>query len=512
MLTADIDVDRSIVTFRSEDDKTELTVSTAPLATVEATPAAHLIPSPGVSAETALKQTAEIITSLTDSDGYIHIDFSDVISICASAAIRIIRFNAGDDPSKAFSDVLAAQGIDPSYCDGALINIGAPANIGLAEATSLVTIVQEAIQDDALIIWGLSLDSQQKDTEITVILAEPEKELPVHDAFITQQHYDRKDAQMMQGETMDIPNTPIRFLDLIGLDNEQLKDFTIRLNGNKPAWFDVLDAYYSSHDALMEWMFIKQWPGEKVKGSFKQKKVLQFIQLHQEDPTKWLFIGAFEVLGEYQKEDGTVAYDYREIPQYAPLDARAVVYYKKRQGPTQLMNDMGNDELRNRFSETMTLDHLSQSPISSLPFPGFENVRLTHRQLVAAVGNDTWKTSLGSVQAVYLQTDRRTGWHYVGSAYSHKGAEQGLLSRWSEYAYGDHSGGNKRLKELGVKYIEDNFQYSILEIFDMRALPKDIINREHWWMDTLGSVYHSEDEHPHGYNSVTERNSDNPVE
>lgn len=85
----------------------------------------------------------------------------------------------------------------------------------------------------------------------------------------------------------------------------------------------------------------------------------------------------------------------------------------------------------------MTLDHLSQSPISSLPFPGFENVRLTHRQLVAAVRNDTWKTALGNVQAVYLQTDRRTGWHYVGSAYSHKGAEQGLLSRWSEYAYGD---------------------------------------------------------------------------
>ena len=121
------------------------------------------------------------------------------------------------------------------------------------------------------------------------------------------------------------------------------------MNGNKPAWFDVLDAYYSSHDELMEWVFIKQWPGQQVKGAFKKKKVLQFIQLHQEDQTKWLFIGAFEVLGEYQKEDGTVAYDYREIPQYAPLDARAVVYYKKSQGPTQLMNDMGNDKLRNRF-------------------------------------------------------------------------------------------------------------------------------------------------------------------
>lgn len=181
MLTANIDVDRSIIAFRNEDGKTELTIFTTPLSTVEATPAIHLIPSPGVSDETALKQTAEIITSLTDSNRYISIDLSDVISICASEAIRIIWFNAGDDPGKAFSDQLAAQGIEPSCCDGALISIEAPANIGLAEVTSLVTIVQEAIQDDASIIWGLSLDSQQKDTEITVILAKPEGETAAHE-------------------------------------------------------------------------------------------------------------------------------------------------------------------------------------------------------------------------------------------------------------------------------------------------------------------------------------------
>ena len=62
-----------------------------------------------------------------------------------------------------------------------MISIDAPANIGLAEVTSLVTIVQEAIQDDASIIWGLSLDSQQKDTEITVILAKPEGETAAHE-------------------------------------------------------------------------------------------------------------------------------------------------------------------------------------------------------------------------------------------------------------------------------------------------------------------------------------------
>lgn len=181
MLTANIDVNRSIVTFHNENDKTELTISTAPLSTVEATPAAHLIPPRGVSAETALKQTAEIVTSLTDSNSYVRINLSDVISISASMAIHIIRFNAGDNPSKAFSDTLAVQGIDPSCCDGALISIEAPDNIGLAEASSLVEIVQEAIQDDASIIWGLKLDPQHKNTEITVILAESEEETAAHE-------------------------------------------------------------------------------------------------------------------------------------------------------------------------------------------------------------------------------------------------------------------------------------------------------------------------------------------
>ena len=75
MLTANIDVDRSIVAFRKEDGKTELTIFTTPLSTVEATPAIHLIPSPGVSDETALKQTAEIITSLTDSTDILALTF-----------------------------------------------------------------------------------------------------------------------------------------------------------------------------------------------------------------------------------------------------------------------------------------------------------------------------------------------------------------------------------------------------------------------------------------------------
>ena len=309
---------------------------------------------------------------------------------------------------------------------------------------------------------------------------------------------------------------PIRFLELLGLDEEDLAGYSIRLNGSNPEWgkwSDLPDAYYFSYDDLMKWIFTKKWPDkDKATAQIHTRKVLQFIQLKPENPhpTQWLFVGAYDVLDEYTENDGKILYRYNEIPEYASLKARAVVYYKRDPGYTGVVFNLSNNEERRRdFLKTMTLEKIAQSPVSALPFSGYENVRLTHRQLVAAVNNEEWRAALGSVQAVYLQTDRRTGWHYVGSAYSRKGASHGLLSRWKEYASGDHSGGNKQLRNLGAGYIEKNFQYAILAIIDMHKSPKEIIDREHWWMDTLGSVRRNNDEVPHGYNSVAEReNSD----
>ena len=257
---------------------------------------------------------------------------------------------------------------------------------------------------------------------------------------------------------------PIRFLELLGLDEEDLAGYSIRLNGSNPEWgkwSDLPDAYYFSYDDLMKWIFTKKWPDkDKATAQIHTRKVLQFIQLKPENPhpTQWLFVGAYDVLDEYTENDGKILYRYNEIPEYASLKARAVVYYKRDPGYTGVVFNLSNNEERRRdFLKTMTLEKIAQSPVSALPFSGYENVRLTHRQLVAAVNNEEWRAALGSVQAVYLQTDRRTGWHYVGSAYSRKGASHGLLSRWKEYASGDHSGGNKQLRNLGAGYIEKNF-------------------------------------------------------
>ena len=54
---------------------------------------------------------------------------------------------------------------------------------------------------------------------------------------------------------------PIRFLELLGLDEEDLAGYSIRLNGSNPEWgkwSDLPDAYYSSYDDLMKWIFTKK--------------------------------------------------------------------------------------------------------------------------------------------------------------------------------------------------------------------------------------------------------------
>ena len=205
---------------------------------------------------------------------------------------------------------------------------------------------------------------------------------------------------------------PIRFLELLGLDEEDLAGYSIRLNGSNPEWgkwSDLPDAYYSSYDDLMKWIFTKKWPDkDKATAQIHTRKVLQFIQLKPENPhpTQWLFVGAYDVLDEYTENDGKILYRYNEIPEYASLKARAVVYYKRDPGYTGVVFNLSNNEERRRdFLKTMTLEKIAQSPVSALPFPGYENVRLTHRQLVAAVNNEEWRTALGSVQAVYLQTN-----------------------------------------------------------------------------------------------------------
>ena len=313
-------------------------------------------------------------------------------------------------------------------------------------------------------------------------------------------HDDRKE------DIMDDYNPPIRFFEMLGIGEDELSQYSVRLNQSSDAWFDAMTMYYGHHDELMDGVFTRRWNGGRAGGNIRRPKVLQFIQLdgREKPATHWLFIGGYEA-GAPVMRGGNEVYQRTPIERFRPFEARTVVTYRKRRGAVQMVNDMADAGMRARFFDTMIVEKVAQSPVSAMPFPGYDNVRLSFNELVAAVHDDEWRGALGAVNAVYLQTDTRTGWHYVGSAYSRHGGERGLLSRWQEYVQGDHTGGNKLLKDLvaeqGASYIEKHFQYSILDIFDPRVADRTVIEREHWWMDTLSSVCDGDAAVPHGYNS-----------
>lgn len=304
----------------------------------------------------------------------------------------------------------------------------------------------------------------------------------------------------------------ISVFDVLGLAEADLEDYSIRLNSSFLDW-DVSAVYYTNLPALLEHAHKVQWKGHDRR-NIHTRKVLQFIQLSPRSRSEWLFIGASLIRDtERENDEGDKVAEYEMIPEFDKFAGRLIARYTRppgKSGAGALTNNLSKEQIRKDFVKRMVVDRIAQSPIAAQPFPGFEQVRLTHPQLVAAVSNDEWRAALDSVSAVYLQTDRSNGWHYVGSAYSRRGENYGLLSRWTKYASGDFTGGNLQLKKLvqreGSEYISKNFEYTILEIFDRRATSNDIINREHWWMDTLHSVY--SETSPFGYNSQREQDRD----
>lgn len=128
-------------------------------------------------------------------------------------------------------------------------------------------------------------------------------------------------------------------------------------------------------------------------------------------------------------------------------------------------------------------------------FPGYKNVSVSYRKLKKKLESPEWRTALSCRKGVYLITDQRTGKLYVGSAYG----TNGILGRWETYVksgYDKHEVENgkypnKKLQELvtekGLSYIQDNFQYSILETFTDDVSDEYIIGRESWWKEALHS-------------------------
>ena len=207
--------------------------------------------------------------------------------------------------------------------------------------------------------------------------------------------------------------------------------------------------------------------------------VLSLLRVREE----WLLTAVKKITKVLDQMNG-IGYEaksYARCSKYA--DGRVFVrYHKKCPASCRMFADICKE---------MVVCRVEGQPYRGEGFPGYDNVRLTYRQLESIVKAQTpdWIYALSRQKAVYVITDCASGKLYVGSATDKKGM---LLNRWEAYVKTGH-GGDVELKKLDFQYIKDNFQYSILENYNSKVDDQFVLDRESFWK----KVFVSRD---HGYN------------
>ena len=197
----------------------------------------------------------------------------------------------------------------------------------------------------------------------------------------------------------------------------------------------------------------------QVPGIFAVKPRKYWVVLVSDGGQPSRLYGVFENGGELARIDGGIHFDLRPSGFLSSLADRLVVEWKAR-----------------RFFQygesAAALSVLEIADRDRVPFPGFDSVRLTYRELVDMVEDRRyadWRVALKSVQGIYLITDSTNGKQYVGKA---DGAER-ILGRWTAYARDGH-GGNVALRELIVESAgrdavktdhARHFVFSLLRVF-----------------------------------------------
>lgn len=251
--------------------------------------------------------------------------------------------------------------------------------------------------------------------------------------------------------------------------------------------------YFDDERLLNNWM--NSTYSEKTTRQNNNEIVMQFIEIL---PHRWLFVDAVNVI----KKEGSRFTDTLEPKIYYDMwttKVEPVSELDKFKGI--LVVDWRNKNQAWRYTNRNIIDvipvyeilHESYKTLQ-LEFPGFDNISLSYNKLKRVIHHKGWQQALSSVYGVYVITDTVTGKQYVGSAYG----DQGVYGRWVTYltaGFDEHElennhYPNKKLKDIvddkGIQYIQNNFQYSLLEIFSKNESGKTkALEREIYWKNVL---------------------------
>ncbi|MEB5820594.1 GIY-YIG nuclease family protein [Staphylococcus epidermidis] len=234
-----------------------------------------------------------------------------------------------------------------------------------------------------------------------------------------------------------------------------------------------------------EWEQINAWKTKHPNNNLNHADyLLAFAQYYPYGPEYFIFGGLYKIKKIEPEVFDEVGYELTLMDDYKEYRKRLIVKLKKPIG-----RDLYNRLYKN-IQDTLEPEVYEIAPNTKLGhFPGYQNVTLSHPQMQQIISRNepSWKQALMNVKGVYVITDLNNGKLYIGSA---SGNTDGIWQRWSDYANIENlTGGNKLLNEIkldkGKDYIVNNFQYSILEIFDTKTKADIIINRENYWKNVF---------------------------
>ncbi|MCR9003900.1 GIY-YIG nuclease family protein [Staphylococcus epidermidis] len=234
-----------------------------------------------------------------------------------------------------------------------------------------------------------------------------------------------------------------------------------------------------------EWEQINAWKTKHPNNNLNHADyLLAFAQYYPYGPEYFIFGGLYKIKKIEPEVYDEVGYELTLMEDYKEYRKRLIVKLKKPIG-----RDLYNRLYKN-IQDTLEPEVYEIAPNTKLGhFPGYQNVTLSHPQMQQIISRNepSWKQALMNVKGVYVITDLSNGKLYIGSA---SGNTDGIWQRWSDYANIENlTGDNKLLNEIkldkGKDYIVNNFQYSILEIFDTKTKADTIINRENYWKNVF---------------------------
>lgn len=273
----------------------------------------------------------------------------------------------------------------------------------------------------------------------------------------------------------------IKFTDFIKdfTEGKDLNRIKVKLNISDEQ-YPALDLLYNEKGSKDDsWYSMNAWKKESSNHNLNNYDYLiTFAQYYYYGDKFFLFGGIYKIETIFPEKFKDVGYNLTLLNDFKEYRKRLIIKIKKKVGRTY-------NRVYNNIDDYLIPEVYEITPDMSIKkFNGYQNVSLMYKELKIALSDPTWIGALKNIKAVYVIVDTSNGKLYIGSAYG----SGGLLNRWNEYL-SNLTGGNKKFEELvadnGKEYIQNNFKYSIIEIFDTKTKDEYIVERENYWKNVF---------------------------